>query len=128
MNYPISVFGLQTGAELLARIRFLYGALGLVAVDDTVSNVVSTMTVPQAAKFLAETEPHLRLVDVQPRVGMIYRDELYDDSVGMFRATFVSLVQPASSVDVTLPADEMRAFILDLNRSGMYECIEVGPA
>lgn len=123
--YPVSIFGVQTGGELLSRIRFLYG---INIVDDTVADRIVTMTVPEAAKLLAETQPHLRLVDVQRPMRVIYRDELYDDSVGMFRATFVSLVQPASSVDIVLPAEQMHIFIHDMHKSGMYECIEVMPA
>ena len=124
MTYPVSIFGVQTGGELLARIRYLYDSR---SVDDATADLVYNMTVPQAAAVLAASCPHLRLVDVNEPVGFLYRDELYDDSVGMFEAVFISRVQPAASVTIIKPAEEMHMFIHDMHKSGMYECHSLLP-
>lgn len=126
--WPVSVFGLQTGTELVARIRYMYGTR---AVDqDTASRIASSqLNVPATVALLRTVVPQIRFIETHSTGASPYCDDLADDmansptqaSVWPYDALMVSMVQPASYVRLCLPGDRMRVLVDDLVASGLYD-------
>lgn len=125
---PVSVFGLQTGTELVARIRYMYGTR---AVDQDAANHIanSQLNVPATVTLLRTVAPQIRFVETHGVGASPYRDDLADDmvdspvqaAVWLYDALMVSTVQPASYVRLCLPGDRMRELVDDLVASGLYD-------
>lgn len=114
----ICVFGMQTGGELLSRVRYQEGDV----VPERVSKYVSELNVADTVRLLAGALPQYRFVDVMP--SRLTQPEPIQGT-GTFTADFVSLVQPASYVTVTLGVDDMNRFIADMYQSGLYELLTI---
>lgn len=123
--FQVSVFGLQTGGELIARCRHMYGAT---VVSDELHDFVARnqIGVSAAAALLRNNNPDLVFVDSFKPFNAPYCDELTDPAdTGLYDAVLTSMVQPAASVMLRLPGDRLRALVDDLQASGLYDTVSI---
>lgn len=123
--FQVSIFGLQTGSELVARCRHMYGPS---TVSDELRTMVvgNQMNVTATISLLSAHNPDLVFVDTFKPFNAPYCDELTDPTdTGMYDAVLASMVQPASSVMLRLPGDRMRVLLDDLQASGLYDTVSI---
>lgn len=131
--YTVAIFGLQTGTELLGRIRYALGAVVPASVVEQVTG--QQLNVQQTVSLLAglHLDIGFRFVDVFPASNDdTFVNHLFDDrhhghgwQETIYEATLTNLVQHASYVTVRLPGATLEALCADLEASGLYELLTV---